>query len=343
MCACWRSKAASGSGACKAAHARYAKVIEAFNPPEVFIRAGHALGMKVIIWLDLFDDGYPGFHSKFIDEHPHCQWTARDGKTYFEGLISYAWPEARRFRVAQAKELLDLGADGIHCSTSAHCRHLPNLRQNDAYGFEKPVVDAFRKRHGVDIRTAETFDKEAWHAIKGEFMNQLYRDLARECHRRRKELWVGLQLGDTTHLAADPYFGENVVARYRNHWKQLVEERIADALIVGDYEICSQPNHAYWHAKGIAPEPGKDLFAWAAREYQETCRGKVRLYLFGEWLSGSRSALDARLAGWASRVLENGFDGIDVHEAMNFEAPGNMALLQRLCNRLEGKLVGALE
>ena len=72
-------------------------------------------------------------------------------------------------------------------------------------------------------------------------MNRLYRELAAVCHQRKKELWVGLQLGEYTHMAADPYFGTNVVARYRNLWRGLVDERIADAFIVGDYELCSAP------------------------------------------------------------------------------------------------------
>ena len=37
---------------------RYNKVLKAFNPPKVFIRVGHELGMKVIVWIDLFDDMY---------------------------------------------------------------------------------------------------------------------------------------------------------------------------------------------------------------------------------------------------------------------------------------------
>ncbi len=109
----------------------YAEVIRDFNPPAVFIRAAHEQGLQVLAWLDLFDDGFPGFRSKFLDEHPHCQWVGRDGKTYFQGLTDYAWPEARAFRVAQARELLELGADGIHCSTSSHCRHMPNTREED--------------------------------------------------------------------------------------------------------------------------------------------------------------------------------------------------------------------
>ena len=79
----------------------YAEVIRDFDPPAAFIRAGHQQGMKVIAWIDLFDDGFPGFRSTFLDEHPHCQWVGKDGKTYFKGLTDYSWPEARAFRVTQ--------------------------------------------------------------------------------------------------------------------------------------------------------------------------------------------------------------------------------------------------
>jgi len=314
---------------------RYAEVLRKLNPPAVFIREAHAQGMKVLVWLDIFDDGYPGFRSKFLDEHPHCQWVGRDGKTYFKGLTDYCWREARAFRVAQARELLELGADGVHCSTSSHCRHLPNTHEADFYGYGQPIVDAFRARYGVDIRTAGDFDKSAWHDLKGEAMVQLYRELAALCHGRGKELWIGLQIGRYTQFPVDPHFSTNVVARYTNHWKTLVDERIADAFILGDYEIMSAPNHAYWTAKpDIQRRGGEDLFAWAAREYQPHCKGKTRLYLFSEWLTD----IEANTRFFADVTRKYGFDGVDVHEAANFEAkPGAMALLKAMAERMQGR------
>jgi len=315
---------------------RYRAVLAAYDPPEVFIRAGHERGMKVILWIDIYDDGYPGFHSKFLDEHPHCAWTARDGRTRFRGLFQYAWPEARAFRVQQARELLDLGADGIHLSTSAHSRHMPNVHEDDFYGFGAPIVEEYRRRCGVDLTTAEEFDRELWHEIKGEAVNRLYREIAAECHARGKELWLGLQLGDYVHLAADPYFGDNVVARYRNLWQPLVTEGTADALVVGDYEsMTAGPAHPYWRAKRSIPEDA-DLYAFGAAQYGPLCREHaVPIYLFGEWLPGSHQALDTQLATKARHVLDHGYDGIDLHEALNFEG-GRMVFLQRFAVRLRG-------
>ncbi len=318
---------------------KYAQVIADFNPPEAFIKAGHKRGMKVILWLDLFDDGYPGHRSKFLEENPHCQWTARDGKTCFEGVTSYAWPEARAFRVAQARELLDWGADGIHCSTSSHCRHMPNTHEEDYYGFEQPIVDAFKSEHGVDIRTADKFDKEAWHDVKGEAMVQLYRELAELCHGENKEFWIGLQLGRYTQFSVDPHFSANVVMRYSNHWKTLVDEGIADVFILGDYEAMSAPGQTYWSAKkDIVLKPGEDLYSWAARTYQGHCRGRTKLLLFSEWLPGDISQLENRMQFFADRVLANGFDGIDVHEAASFEWPAaKLDVFERFADRLSGE------
>jgi len=317
---------------------RYAEVIRDINPPAVFIRAGHEQGMKVLAWLDLFDDGYPGFRSKFLDEHPHCQWVGKDGATYFPGVMDYAWPEAREFRVTQARELLDLGADGIHCSTSAHGRHMPNRHEADFFGYSRPIVEEFKAKYGVDLRTAGDFDRTAWHDLKGDAMVQLYRDLATLCHGRGRQLWIGLQIGRYTQFAVDPHFSTNVVVRFTNHWKRMVDEGLADAYILGDYELMSSPDHAYWTAKpDIQRRAGEDLYAWAAREYQSYCQGKTRLYLFSEWLPGEPAALRTRARFWAEATRKHGFDGIDMHEAWNFEShPDNMAILGSLAEWLRG-------
>ncbi len=78
-------------------------------------------------------------------------------------------------------------------------------------------------------------------------------------------------------------------------------------------------------------------YAWAAREYQSYCKGKTRLYLFSEWMPGKPPELDARLHFWSEVTGKNGFDGIDMHEAWNFECnPANMALLGSMAERLRG-------
>ena len=318
---------------------RYAEVIRDFNPPAVFIRAGHEQGMKVLAWLDLFDDGYPGFRSKFLDEHPHCQWVGKDGKTYFQGLMDYAWPEARAFRVAQARELLDLGADGIHCSTSSHCRHMPNRHEADFYGYSRPIVEAFQAKYGVDIRAVNDFDRAAWHDLKGEAMLQLYRDLAALCHGRGKQLWIGLQLGRYTQFAVDPHFstqrGGTVHQPLEDGWSTNASPTPSSSGITKSCPAptmrTGRPNPTSSDRMARTSTPGR------RSEYQAYCKGKTRLYLFSEWLPAEPAELEARTRFWADVTRQHGFDGIDVHEAWNFEShPANMAILGSLNERLKG-------
>jgi hypothetical protein len=85
------------------------------------------------------------------------------------------------------------------------------------------------------------------------------------------------------------------------------------------------------------------LFSWAAAYYQPYCNNKTKLYLFGEWLSASEPEIEKQLTEWSQRTLANGFDGIDIHEAANFENPlTKMKLLNRMKRRLQGKTVNAL-
>jgi hypothetical protein len=155
------------------------------------------------------------------------------------------------------------------------------------------------------------------------------------CHGRGKQLWIGLPIGRYTQFAVDPHFSTNVVARFTNHWKRMVDERIADAFIVGDYEIMSETNHPYWTAKpDIQRQNGEDFFAWAAREYQPYCKGKTRLLLFSQWLS----KIEQNTRFFADVTCKYNFDGVDMHEAWNFEAqPGNMAFLAEMAERFKAK------
>jgi len=324
---------------------RFADIIHNdFDPPTAFIRAGHQQGMKVYAWIDLFDGGWPGYRSKFLEEHPHCQWVGKDGKTYFKGVWDYAWPEARAFRVAQARELLDRGVDGIHCSARSHARHLPNTHDEDYYGYSEPIVQAFQRKYGIDIRATQDFDRAAWHDLKGEAMLDLYRDLAGLCHSRGKKLCIGLQLGRHTQFAVDDYFSTNVVLRYSNHWRKLVDEGIADELILGDYEAVKGTDwknvrEGGWRVKpDIQLREGEDLYDWASREYQSYCHGKTRLYLFSQWMETDPRKLEPLLTFWADTTRKHSFDGITMHEAWTFEdKPGNMSLLRAMTQRLKAE------
>jgi hypothetical protein len=124
--------------------------------------------------------------------------------------------------------------------------------------------------------------------------------------------------------------------RYANHWKYLVDKGIADAFIVGDFEVVSfNKGHEYWQAKkDIVLDEGDDLFDWIAKEYKIHCKSRTNLYLFSEWLSHNPKKLENQLNVWAQRVIKHKFDGIDVHEALNVEEPEHLAAFKRFADKL---------
>jgi hypothetical protein len=71
----------------------------------------------------------------------------------------------------QIKEFIDAGVDGVEFRWSAHQDSI----EQDAYGFNQPVVDEYKKRYGVDPLT-EQFDKVKWRRLHGEYYTQFLRE-----------------------------------------------------------------------------------------------------------------------------------------------------------------------
>ncbi|MDB4614200.1 hypothetical protein OAH18_00780 [bacterium] len=255
-----------------AAHKAFGKLIAEFDPRKAFVESGHKAGLKVIFWIDLFDDGYPGYRSKFIDENPHCVWTSNKGVRH-PAVISYAFEESREFRVAQTKELLSSGADGVYLSLSAHSRHFYFKDDPGEFGYEAPVADVYKQFTGKDLSNRATLDRSVWHHIKGELIRYLYSRIAKECHSRtrRREVWIGVQLGKYTHITTEGnYTGPPRIA-WENDWRKLIDQGIADALVLSDYEHPGLRNHPkatrYWANKNIPAASYDDIVRWAAADY----------------------------------------------------------------------------
>ena len=129
-------------------------------------------------------------------------------------------------------------------------------------------------------------------------MVQLYRDLARLCHSRRKELWIGLQLGRYAQFAVDPALQHERGGAVYQPLENLVGERVADAFILGDYELVSIPAHVCWTTKkDIRLGSGEDLYTWAAREYKAYCQGRpVSIFFSNGHQTGCRNSKPAHVS-----------------------------------------------
>ncbi len=75
--------------------------------------------------------------------------------------ISYAYPEVRSFLLSVLKDALKLGPDGIH---------LQFLRHPPFFGYDKPLVEAYKQRYGKFEKSDYMNDK--WQKLQCEMMTQ---------------------------------------------------------------------------------------------------------------------------------------------------------------------------
>ncbi len=176
------------------------------NTNALAVKAGHARGIEVWMAYGLFDNGSPpdvgfgGFpyaaEDKIRIEHPEWAPVNKYGTWRQGGPIEFAYPVARKAMVDYlSRFVIDGGYDGI-----AFLSYVENysMRYEDEFGYSQPIVDEFKKRHGVDIRI-QPFDREAWAKLRGEYLTQFMRELHGALGKQGKKIAVSVD-GKQPHL-----------------------------------------------------------------------------------------------------------------------------------------------
>ena len=151
---------------------------------ELAVKAAHQRGMEIWMAYGLFDNGSPadvgfvGFpyaaEDKIRVEHPEWAPENKYGTWRQGGPIEFCYEGARNAMVEYlTKYVVQGNYDGIAFLTYAENY---SQRYEDEFGYNQPIVDEFKKRYGVDIRT-EAFDKVAWSKLRGEYLTQFFREL----------------------------------------------------------------------------------------------------------------------------------------------------------------------
>lgn len=172
----------------------------------IAVRAARDRGMQIWMAYGLVDNGsqadagYVGFPYAIEDrlrvKNPEWAPVNRFGTWRQGGPIEFAYPGARKGMTDYlTKHLVDGGYDGIAFLTYAENF---SQRYDDEFGFNQPIVDEFKKRHGVDIRS-QPFDKEAWARLRGEYLTQFLRELRASLSRHGKKIAVCVD-GKAPHL-----------------------------------------------------------------------------------------------------------------------------------------------
>ncbi|MBU0606491.1 MAG: family 10 glycosylhydrolase [Armatimonadetes bacterium] len=210
----------------------YIKALKAVQGDMIasLIKGCHEAGLKVYAYQTIFDLGSPTsvlyggstpffWQSQFTIEHPEYVTESRDGKKRQWGVLCYAYPEARRYMIGIFEHIVgkwDL--DGVYVCTRTHSYPAEFA---DQFGYNQPIVDEFKRRHGVDLRTQE-FSRPQWWDLQGECLTQLLRELRAAL--KGKEMLIAIPRSD--HIG--PPYGN-----MRLDWRTWCQQKLVDGLVLG--------------------------------------------------------------------------------------------------------------
>ena len=163
---------------------------------------------------------------------------ARGKNEHLPAAPCECYPEVQRLWTWRVNRMLEKGVDGVVLRVSAHGTLTDDPYE---YGFNPPVVEAYRERHGVDIRR-EDFDPDLLGALRGEAYTRFVRDASAMTRRAGKLFQVQVH---TEAFRPDPVFGQlmGFPANIRFAWRQWLEEGLADAVTLRSswYEAAEDP------------------------------------------------------------------------------------------------------
>jgi HEAT repeat protein len=165
-------------------------------------------------------------------QHPEWIPVNKYGTRLQNGPLEFAYPECRKAVVDRLADYLEASDyDGI-------CLYTYNenftLRYPDEFGYSQPIVDEFKKRYGIDIRT-QPFDKDAWARLRGEYFTSLLVELKARLANHQKKVVIWLSANDT-HLPMTWHSGGDGATRTAGHiymdWEEWVKQGAIDELCV---------------------------------------------------------------------------------------------------------------
>lgn len=281
-----------------------AESMKKLDPLETTIKICKELNIEIYAWVTLFDSYFPGLEDGFFAKNPGCLMESRDGKQVLRGIPCYAEEKTQQYRLAEVKELVDYGIDGIFYSLHSHTictRAEGDLAGEDVFGYNKPIVNEYRKRYGIDIRK-QPFDKMKWYKLHGEYFTAFLKKVKKVL--RNKKLVVGSfwekenfrysRYGYSKGLKPVPYWEQIKIHLDLNRW-------VSDDIV----------NGIFCHTEDIA---------WFEK-YRSILGNSIELLVWlhcGFTPEETKSRLNL-LAKIVKKIEESSLNGMIFHEAMSFE------------------------
>lgn len=308
------------------------RTLEAYDPFDVALDEARRRGMSCWAWLTPLDDAGPvesppivegwrgqvgKFQSAFGREHPEYQLLSPDGSDCLWGVYCFGHPEVRAYFRSHVAEVAARGPDGVFLSNRTHSNLEKDKRQE--YGFNPPLIEAYRQRHGADPREASAFDLERFSRILGEF----YTEFLRESGQIVRDAGVRLSAAVSWTRKGRIAFRLGSLDRSFFDWKTWVDEGIVDELVIGgDLATGGDPEHILGYLETRADSVNPAWFRERSAREVSICRW---LTLWGWGWSQKEDLTDQpnamfngpRVRAMLERCRDSGLDGVLMHEAVN--------------------------
>lgn len=214
----------------------------------------HRLGMRVYLYVSLFDEGWPlaskqireksyhnamhgkdaAWQSNFSRQNPEYSVVDRAGNRQW-GVMSLAYLVVRSFFRERFENLLwDTRFDGLFLCLRSQSKP-PDFA--DQFGFNEPLRREFKRRYGQDILNGE-FDLQAWYDLQGEFLTGFLHNLHEDLKGRGLRFGVGVPRGNIL----GPPLGNTTLA-----WWDWATMGLVDELIINQNSSkCPSMGHDLW-------------------------------------------------------------------------------------------------
>jgi uncharacterized lipoprotein YddW (UPF0748 family) len=235
-----------------------AGIMKRIDPLQVAVSEARKNGIKIYVWVTISDE--MGLNKKIpyhlqpeiLIKHPEYSLLDKNGKP-MKGTLCYSLPEVRKYRLDMIKELLAYKADGIYLCTRTHS-FFYNTDSGYQYGYNKPIVEAYKKRYGKNI-LKEKFDKEKWLKLRAEGLDIFVKQAAELIHKSGQKLMFGLKAMNKEERGW-PY------GKARMNWKKWITSNWVDSVLVGHYLVsCHQILRDTQKYRTIA-QPSQKIYFW---------------------------------------------------------------------------------
>lgn len=131
-------------------------VLQEWDPLALAIELGRGRNIQLLAYFRLLEEAYTPYDGhEFFVKNPEYWWQTRCGMYRLVGWPCYNFPEVREHMLARVADMVDHGVDGFLFGLSrSHIPYFNAERQNAAgetYGYNRPVVEEFKRRYGVDL------------------------------------------------------------------------------------------------------------------------------------------------------------------------------------------------